>query len=158
MCSGGFASSLYRSSFGPTTGESICDFFFISLKADLCVFWNQVVCVIIDGSTLLSFLGWELGSDLPCLPTEWLINSPVLAEEILSREAVEKHLLLCLKLLLVVLVTINLWGDLSCYCMNRRYKLLKIQRHEKMEKPPTKKHILFQMFLVPYYSLWSLRC
>lgn len=94
----------------------------------------------------LNFALLLLGSNLPCLPTEWLINSPVPAEEILLREAVEKHLLLCLKLLLVVLVTINLWGDLSCYCMNRRYKLLKIQRHEKMEKPPSKKHILFQMF------------
>lgn len=28
MCSEGFASSLHRSSFGPTTGESICDFFY----------------------------------------------------------------------------------------------------------------------------------
>jgi len=69
-----------------------------------------------------------------------LVNSPFPAEEVLSREAVEKHLLLYLKLLLVVLVTINLWGDLSSYCMNRRYKLWnRIQKHGKIENPPTKK-------------------
>lgn len=154
MCSGGFASSLHRSSFSPTTGESIYDFFYFPESWFMCFLKPGCLCY----NWWLNFALLLLGSNLPCLPTEWLINSPVPAEEILSREAVEKHLLLCLKLLLVVLVTINLWGDLSCYCMNRRYKLLKIQRHEKMEKPPAKKTILFQMFLIPYYSLWSLRC
>lgn len=42
--------------------------------------------------------------------------------------------------------------------MNRRYKLLnRIQQPDKIENPPRKKDILFQIFLTPCYSPWSLR-
>lgn len=94
-----FASSLNRNSIGPTIRESDWDCYF----ADFCIFWTQVVCLTIDSSTLLS---WDR-TWLAFVLNHWLIPP---AEEILLRKAVESHLLLCLKLLLVVLVTINLWA------------------------------------------------
>lgn len=150
MFSRDFASSLARSSFGSTTGESIWDFYFPGG-------WSK--CFLKPGcpsyNWLLRVALLLRGSDLPSLHAELLINSPVPAEEILSREAVEKHLLLCLKLLLVVLVTINLWGDLSSYCKNRRYKLLNgIRKHEKIENLPNKNACFVSD--IPNSSLFSL--
>lgn len=155
MFSRGSASSLTRNSFGLTTGESIWDFYFPEGWFIWGFFWNHVVRLIIDCSALLSS-SWDqtcLAFILNC----WLI--PLSLQKKYYREKLwKKHLLLCLKLLLVVLVTINLWGDLSSYCMNRRCKLRnRIQKREKIENPPTKEHILFQAFLTPYYSPWSLR-
>lgn len=117
---------------------------FIFLKADLCVFLKPG-CLYYNW--LLNF-GLLLGSNLPSLHTELLINSSVPAEEILSREDVEKHLLLCLKLLLVVLVT-NLWGDLSTYWREDTNCWTEFKSMKRSRTFPTKKtHILFQIFLL----------
>lgn len=68
---------------------------FIFPKADLCGVFLEPGCP--SYNWLLSFALLLLGSNLPGLHTELLINSPVPAEEIVSREAVEKTLITLLK-------------------------------------------------------------